>query len=293
MELGEVAPINNIKEEVNRFTVNEIVKKIANHYQVGENCLNKIKDTRVCLVNKDIFLEEIKIWGEEVLGLNLGLVVNLPSNEKQEKLLKVLGLSPQTLENKAKENRKVFEDEYGLNSGICISDGIGKIKILINKDITRPGEEEMVLTHELIHALVYEETEQGGFKEGGSTLLDEAMVQLMTLRVINSEMPWREFMEKIIKNEVNNQHYNKEVISLMTVIKAADLKNDGETMFYDSATDYFNGENGVKAIMFKMKLYGSIPESIGSGVNKVDNFREKVIALYQKVFEPPKKAARN
>jgi len=283
---------SNVGNKNKEFNVKKknLVSNIASYFGANKECINKGEHSEILVLSENDFLVEIRRWGEEVLGLDLGMDIDLPNkDEKIIKILKLLGTNPDILREKALENKEKFREIFQEDPGVCLKDNEGKIKIILNKDAVDLGEEEIVLTHELIHAMVYTNEEERGFKGSGSKELNEAMVQLMTLRIINSQLAWSDFKNKVVKNEIGNHHYNEQVTALMVIMEAADFKNEGEKIFFESATNYFNGEDRIKTIMFKMKLFGSIPQSMAGD----DQFKNRVISLYEKMFDSPKKAARS
>lgn len=288
MELqNELSEKNITKTEIKKIESSEINRRIdflGQKLNIPRDQLDKARNTEVLIVDRNTFFNKVSDYASS-LGLEIPgkLVIDENERNKTELVFKAMGTSIEEVSKRRIEVLKKFIDEYSLMPGISYyKDGINKV--LINSDEIKSDEEmEIALNHELLHSIGQKSEIEGGFSnEGSFHFLNEAVVQLMVIRINNSDLKWPDFINKYLNGGIKNDIYDSHIKLLLAIVQTTSLGKGGLYDFDEITKMYFDNEyDGVRGILFKMNLFNRVPEKLGSD----ENFKENLIKKFENWLE--------
>jgi hypothetical protein len=289
MELDNSSPEKNIpRAKIRKIDSDEITRRIdflGQKLNIPQDQLDRARKTEILIVDKNTFFEKVQKHFKK-LGIEIPekLVINENEREKVEFLFKVLKTSAEEVSKKRNEIIKNFFDEYSETPAICYHES-GLNTILINSDEIKSDEEmDEALTHELIHSIANSSDLESGFSSGGKFHnLNEAMVQMLVIKINNSDLEWSDFIDKYLSGKINNRHYNRELLTLLTIVKSTSFGKEGLYSFEEITNIYFNDQydDGIRGILFKMNLFSKVPDKLDDD----NEFKIKLLKLFEERLE--------
>jgi len=276
------------KEVIPSDKVNKMVDSLGSDLDIPKDRLEIAKKSQVFLVDKDTFYEALTEHAKQ-LGFRIPEEYLVDENGRKgaEAVANLFGTSIEEIASKKKKQMEDFYKEYSATRGISICSENGEKMILINKDEVGEKDKDEVLTHELLHSMMDTPKHGSGFNSeiGYGHFLNEATVQLMTLRAKYKDMGWSEFSEKVINRSIKSVGYEKQVDTLLVLMRATSFGNE-EYTFERLKGDYFNTDDdaGTKAVLVKMYLIKGAPDKIGT----VSGMKEKMQDLFESRLEGTK-----
>lgn len=288
MELqNELSEKNITKTEIRKIDSDEINRRIdflGQKLNIPNDQLDRARNTEVLIVDRNTFFDKVSDYASN-LGLKIPgkLIIDENERNKTELIFKAMGTSIEEVSKRRIEVLKKFIDEYSLMPGISYYED-GTNKVLINSDEIKSDEEmEIALNHELLHSIAQKSEIEGGFSnEGSFHFLNEAVVQLMVIRINNSDLKWPDFINKYLNGEIKNDIYDTHIKLLLAIVQTTSL-GKGDLYDFDEITKmYFDSEyDGMRGILFKMNLFNRVPEKLGSD----ENFKENLIKKFENWLE--------
>ena len=257
------------KDEIGRIDT-EIVGKVSREIGNFYGCTDKAKErglsVEVEVVSDEDFLNRIKLFFE-----GLGVIeeeLDEVDDDKKE-VLEAMGVNPDA--KRMENERRIRElEESAVKWGGCVVRGKnGGSKILIREGSETDKDE--ILTHELIHVMAGEDVDGGRglvSDEGEGNKFNEAVTQLLVLRMKYREITQEDMFEKINKGEIKTGYVN-EVHKLLLLLEATKLS--GNPLELKEVADIYFGEDeaGVKRYLLLMKILGRTPEKIRSQSERI------------------------
>lgn len=288
METNPVLPIKDIQkisgEKLPTDKVSGTVDFLGEALNIPKERMEAARNTPVYLVDKDIFFEELS---KHIKNLGFKIpeeyVIDESKRESAEAVASIFGTTVEETKAKRTKGLEDFYKEYSMTRGISICSKKGEKMILINRDEVPETDRDEVLAHELLHSMVETPKNGGGFNSetGYGHYLNEATVQLMTLRAKHKDMDWSEFSEKVINRSIKSVGYESQMDALLVLMKATTFGSE-EYSFEKLKEDYFSVEDeGVKAVLVKMHLVRGTPDTIG----KLSGMKKKMQDLFEARLE--------